>query len=317
MTDDMWVSKKMNSLAPAAGWRPDEEAALRSLRERKRARRVRRIRVMWGTFAAGLAVAALIGVTAPRACAQPNGCHATTAVHGGKGVAAPVTAGAESASAAPVASSASDAHATVAAKPDEHPAEPQAPMTIAISPTGGTPPGQQFKQSGPANAPVVIEIYSDYECPSCAAFYQSKMPALRAYYGDRLRVVHRDFPLPMHQYAKLAARYANAAGMAGFYDKAVEELFQTQGAWAITGDVDARLAAVLPPDAMEKVRSLVKDAAAMDAMLAPDVALGYSDAIRMTPTMIVVAGGARHIIAPIGEVAEVEAQIDGLTGQKQ
>jgi protein-disulfide isomerase len=196
-------------------------------------------------------------------------------------------------------------------------ADDQASVTIAISPSGKTPPGQEFKQSGRANAPVVIEIYSDYECPSCAVFYQSKMPALQTYYGDRLRVIHRDFPLPIHQYARLAARYANAAGIAGFYGQAIEQLFLTQGAWAITGDVDASLAAVLPADAMEKVRTLVKDAAAMDALAAPDIALGYADAIRMTPTMVVVSGGARRLIAPIGDVPAVEAEIDAITEQKK
>jgi protein-disulfide isomerase len=38
---------------------------------------------------------------------------------------------------------------------------------------------ENYKQSGSPNAPVIIEIYADYECPACAAFYTRVFPQLR------------------------------------------------------------------------------------------------------------------------------------------
>ena len=52
----------------------------------------------------------------------------------------------------------------------------------------------------------VCETYTEYECPACAGFYRNVFPALEANYvrTGKLRVIHYDFPLPMHPYAVLA-----------------------------------------------------------------------------------------------------------------
>ena len=63
---------------------------------------------------------------------------------------------------------------------------------------------------GPANAPITLVEYGDYQCPSCgdAAPIIQK---LQKHFGDKLRFVFRNFPLEMHPYAEHAAETAEFA----------------------------------------------------------------------------------------------------------
>ena len=63
---------------------------------------------------------------------------------------------------------------------------------------------------GPSDAPVTIVLFSDYECPYCARASET-VRKLKDKYGDRLRVVLRDLPLPMHKEAARAAEAAECA----------------------------------------------------------------------------------------------------------
>src|SRR3954453_9265387 len=96
---------------------------------------------------------------------------------------------------------------------------------------------RNYKESGSPTAKVTCEIYSDYQCPSCAAAFASSVPQLVNEYvkTGKVRLIHRDFPLPQHQYSKLATKYVNAAGMLGFYDAAVDYVFKTQSMWEKDG----------------------------------------------------------------------------------
>jgi protein-disulfide isomerase len=153
-----------------------------------------------------------------------------------------------------------------------------------------------YKESGSPNAPVVCEIYSDYECPACANFYTTVFPQFAAEYvkTGKVRVVHRDFPLPQHPFAKLAARYANAAGVMGHYDEVVSRLFASQPEWAANGNIDAAVAHVLPPETMRKVRALVESDPSLDATVADDLSMVARDHINQTPTIVFVYKGSRR-----------------------
>ena len=157
-----------------------------------------------------------------------------------------------------------------------------------------------FKESGSPSAPVTVEIYTDYECPACRNLYMTVLPFLN---GDfvatgKVRLLHRDYPLPQHQFSKLATRYANAAGSIGKYDVVANQIFVTQPEWSQNGNVDAAVAKVLSPADMEKVRTMVKTDSHLDDTVTQDVAMGNNqDHLNQTPTIVIIAKGKRETIA--------------------
>jgi hypothetical protein len=67
---------------------------------------------------------------------------------------------------------------------------------------------------GPANAPITLIAFSDYECPYCKRAETTVEEVLKAY-PDKIRYYHRDFPLDFHANARpaaIAARCANEQG---------------------------------------------------------------------------------------------------------
>lgn len=65
---------------------------------------------------------------------------------------------------------------------------------------------------GPADAPVTLVEYADFQCPHCAAAYEVVGEVLRQRAG-LVRHVFRHFPVTnIHPYAELAAETAEAAG---------------------------------------------------------------------------------------------------------
>jgi protein-disulfide isomerase len=184
---------------------------------------------------------------------------------------------------------------------------PQSPVEIR----GGTP---GFKESGSVDAPVTCELYTDYECSHCANFYLETIPALAARYVEtgKVRLIHRDFPLARHRYARLAARYANAAGEAGYYQPAVEKLFRTQAVWSVDGDIDGQVSRVVPSAAMEKVRASVQNESAAGDSVTADEARARENHVDRTPTLL--CNG--QIIGPDLSLARIEASLDPLLLQR-
>ncbi len=57
---------------------------------------------------------------------------------------------------------------------------------------------------GPADAPVTIIEFSDFQCPYCSRG-ATAVHELKEKYGKKVKIAFKQFPLPMHQDAKLAA----------------------------------------------------------------------------------------------------------------
>jgi|RhiMethySRZTD1v2_1073278.scaffolds.fasta_scaffold06046_4 protein-disulfide isomerase len=94
---------------------------------------------------------------------------------------------------------------------------------------GAAPADSPFK--GGANAKVVIQEFSDFECPFCKRV-EPTMAELEKEYGNKIKVVWRNMPLSFHKNAQLAAEAATEAyaqkGSAGFW-KFHAALFEAQG----------------------------------------------------------------------------------------
>ena len=59
---------------------------------------------------------------------------------------------------------------------------------------------------GPASAPVTLVEYSDLECPVCARMQEELEKEIIPKYGDKLRVVFKEYPLvAIHDWAMTAA----------------------------------------------------------------------------------------------------------------
>jgi len=80
---------------------------------------------------------------------------------------------------------------------------------------------------GGANAPVTIISFSDYECPYCKRA-ETTVEQVITTYGDKVKFVHRDFPLSFHQHAQQAAEAARCAEAQGKFWEYHKKLFASE-----------------------------------------------------------------------------------------
>jgi len=81
---------------------------------------------------------------------------------------------------------------------------------------------------GPADAPVTLLEYGDYECPYCGAAYPI-VKEVQARIGERLRFVFRNFPITTsHPHAERAAEAAEAAAAQGSFWRMHDVLYENQ-----------------------------------------------------------------------------------------
>jgi protein-disulfide isomerase len=94
-----------------------------------------------------------------------------------------------------------------------------------------TPPlGDRDHVLGPAEAPVTLVEYGDYECPYCGAAHPIVASILERM-GDSIRFAYRHFPLTqLHPHAHHAAEMAEAAGSRGRFWPMHDTLFRSQDA---------------------------------------------------------------------------------------
>jgi protein-disulfide isomerase len=81
---------------------------------------------------------------------------------------------------------------------------------------------------GPADAPVTLVEYGDYQCPYCGAAHPI-VKEVQARMGDRLRFVFRNFPISTsHPRAEQAAEAAEAAAAQGRFWPMHDLIFENQ-----------------------------------------------------------------------------------------
>jgi protein-disulfide isomerase len=100
-------------------------------------------------------------------------------------------------------------------------------------PPGAEPPWVR----GNPNAPVTLEEFADFQCPTCGIYY-TELKKIESEFGDKLRVIFRERPLvPPHEHALLAAQAAEAAGLQGHFWEMHDKLYETQSTWSISSDL--------------------------------------------------------------------------------
>jgi len=78
-------------------------------------------------------------------------------------------------------------------------------------------------------ATVTIVEFSDYQCPFCARVNPT-LAKIRETYGDRVKIVFKDYPLPNHPQAPKAAEAARCAGDQKKYWEMHDAMFANQRA---------------------------------------------------------------------------------------
>jgi protein-disulfide isomerase len=184
-----------------------------------------------------------------------------------------------------------------------------------------TPAELTLKKSlGTPTAPIKLEIFSDYECPACREMQMSTTRQLIDNYvaTGKVYLVHRDFPLSMHPYSRVAARWLNAAAAVGSFQAAENVLYSKQDQWGATGNVEQALAASLPTAEMSKIRATeLAQRTQLDAAVQSDVNLGTSRNVTGTPSIFVMHRG-QTIPLPSGPVPYqlLKQYLDSLLAQR-
>jgi protein-disulfide isomerase len=80
---------------------------------------------------------------------------------------------------------------------------------------------------GSQDAPVVFVEFADYECPYCQKV-NPQIQQLKKEYGDKVALVYKDFPLPMHHSSEKAAEAARCAGEQGKFWEYHDVLFYSK-----------------------------------------------------------------------------------------
>ncbi len=82
-----------------------------------------------------------------------------------------------------------------------------------------------FPSLGPADAPIVIVEFSDYQCPFCTQWHDNTYKPLLTAYPGKIRLIYRNYPLPFHQNAFMSAEAALCAGDQNAYWQYHDQLF--------------------------------------------------------------------------------------------
>ncbi len=173
-------------------------------------------------------------------------------------------------------------------------------VQVSLEPLRTQVASQGFPTLGPANAPVTIVIFSDFECPFCNALFPT-MKQIEANYGAKIKVVYRQFPLTnLHPHAQKAAEASLCANDQQKFWEMHDAMFQDNQHL----DIDAL---------KQKATNLKLDRTAFDACLdsskyaasvSKDVQEGVRVGVTGTPAMFIngrFLGGSQ----PYAEIAKV------------
>jgi protein-disulfide isomerase len=101
------------------------------------------------------------------------------------------------------------------------------PVKILLEPKRVVVNSSGHPSLGAKDAPVTIVEFTDFQCPFCKAT-QATIKQLRDKYGDKIRLVHMDYPLPFHSHSMDSAKAARCANDQGKFWEYRDSLFANQ-----------------------------------------------------------------------------------------
>jgi protein-disulfide isomerase len=171
-----------------------------------------------------------------------------------------------------------------------------------------------IKVYGSNTAPVRMELFTDYQCPTCGQFYEQTLRQMINDYvaAGKVYIIHHDYPLQMHQYSGQAARWANAAAEFGQFENVEAALYDNQAAWTASGNLEKYVSAAMTSKDFARVQKAMEGClqpgpvarpggivpsphpCAVDAYIAKDIELGNQVPVTGTPTYIFYYKGQKY-----------------------
>jgi protein-disulfide isomerase len=134
---------------------------------------------------------------------------------------------------------------------------------------------------GPDKAPVTIIAFSDYQCPYCKRAHTTVEEVMKTY-GDKVKLVYRDYPLPFHENARPAAEAAACANAQGKFWEYHEKLW---GASDLSTEKLKAMAGEVGMDQKKFDECLAKQE--FKAVIDKDIADGASVGVSGTPAFFI------------------------------
>jgi protein-disulfide isomerase len=172
-------------------------------------------------------------------------------------------------------------------------AKPSTPAAAKAASAASAPPNFQ-KTMGNPSAPITMEVFGDFQCPACRAFFEATTKQVIDDYviPGKVYLVHRDFPLDMHPYARQAARLANAAANFGQFEQIERALYDHQDEWSAKGNIAEVVATSFPPAEFKKFMVFeTQHIDEINASIEHDRTLGTQRNVNQTPTVYITAHG--------------------------
>jgi protein-disulfide isomerase len=190
-------------------------------------------------------------------------------------------------------------------------------VSTAVITVDGVADIDPTKAFGSKSATVVVEIFSDFQCPACRQLFLNTTQKVMDNYVNtgKIYLVHRDFPLPMHAYSRVAASYSRAAAHIGKCEPVEMALFENQDKWEVSGDVKGTVAAVLTPAEMKRVEAIVASKE-LEPLIEKDKSIGMTFPVSQTPTTVFHANGQTYPYAGTLQYDVLKTFLDQLIAHK-
>lgn len=177
------------------------------------------------------------------------------------------------------------------------------------SPYAGFRGGTPMKVKGAKKATVHITEFIDFECPACAqgAVYLKK---LMAEHPQAIRLELKYFPLPMHKYSFLGARYSECAGRQGKFWPFHDLLIERQANWKRLDDAKPAFEVMAQEIGLrpETLRQCLADDS-VDNLIRKDKMEGDALGVKSTPTYYV---NGKMVVG----IKSLELELNQLIGEK-
>jgi protein-disulfide isomerase len=170
---------------------------------------------------------------------------------------------------------------------------------------------------GKLDAPVRLEVFSDFQCPACRGFFLDWIQKVLENYcsQDKVCVIYHEFPLKNHNLARLAARYSKAAQRLGRKQwlTVMGALYTSQAEWTWDGSVEAVISRTLSPQDFAELKKRLDDPS-IDTAIDQEVALGEKREVTSTPTFFLSSGGKEERVVGGVPYVVLKGYIDRLIG---